>query len=50
MWPLATCIPNGVFFNTKTQMEFDFYYQVDAKTSIDFKVSYDPNPIRGNTK
>ncbi len=26
-------------------MEFDFYYQVDAKVSIHFKVSYDPDPI-----
>jgi hypothetical protein len=31
-------------------MEFDFYYQVDAKISIDFKVSYDPDSIGGNTK
>ncbi len=31
-------------------MEFDFYCQVDAKVSIDFKVSYDPDPIGGNTK
>lgn len=50
MWPLATCIPNGTSFNAKTQMEFDFYYQVDTKVSIHFKVSYDPDPIGGNTQ
>lgn len=50
MWPLTTCIPIGAFFNIKTQMEFDFYYQVDAKISIDFKVSYNPDSIGGNTK
>ncbi len=44
MWPLVTCLPNGVSFNVKTQMESDFYCQVDAK------VSSDPDPVGGNTK
>jgi hypothetical protein len=50
MWPLATYIPNGAPFNAKTQMEFHFYYQVDAKKIIHFKVSYDQEPIGGNKK
>jgi hypothetical protein len=40
----VTCLPNGVSFNVKTQMESDFYCQVDAK------VSSDPDPVGGNTK